>query len=345
MSQRVGVSLPVQEELTVSDHLRLARLAEERGFDSIFVGEIASTDAMAVVSLIASQTSTVRIGTGVVSIYTRSPVLTAMGVATAASIAPGRVFAGLGTGSHVVVEDWHGGELARPLERMREFVAAVRLALSGERVEVDGSCVRIRDFRLQVPTAGHVPLYVGAFNPAMLRTAGAIADGVILAFCPLEGLVQRVEHVREGAAAAGRDPAEVEIFAYVNAYAGDRVDEAMHRFRRLVLQYAVQPTHRAGFVEVFPRIDEATDLWRGGDRSGALTLVPDESVLRLCPVGDASDVVARLNAVRAAGVDVPVLFPQSLCPGDVQTPTLTIERVADALSAQPEIPRSTHERG
>lgn len=334
MTLGVGLSLPVQEQLTARQYLELAQQAERRGYDAVFIGEIASTDAIAMATLVASHTSTISVSTGVVSIYTRSPALAAMGFATAASLAPGRIMAGLGTGSRVVVEDWHGRVLSDPQATTREFVAAFRAAMSGNRVDLPGPHLSVRDFRLQVPVSAKIPVYLGSFGPAMLRLAGALADGVILAFCPVWGLPERVAQVRQGCADAGRDPRDVEIVAYVNAYAGDEVAAALDRFRRLVLQYAVQPTHRAGFVDVFPRIDDATVLWNRGERSKALGLVPDEAVHELCPIGSAGHVAARLDAVRAAGVDLPVLFPQSLVPGDADTPAATVERVAGVLSSR-----------
>lgn len=324
----IGVSLPVQEQLTLAEHLELAQLAEAAGVHTVFVGEIAGIEAFTALGALAATTSRARIATGVVSIFTRSPALTAMGFATAASVAPGRVVAGVGTGSHVVVDDWHGGSLRRGATRMREFVHVLRAVLAGERVTFAGETLHLTDFRLQLPVPPPVPVLMGSFNPPMLRLAGAIADGVVLAFCPPDELPSRVTAVHAGAREAGRDPAALEIAAYVNAYAGPDSDAALERFRRLVLQYAVQPTHRAGFEASILELDRATALWRAGERRAALRLVPDEAVLRLCPIGSAADVCDRLEAARAAGVTLPVLFPQSLRPGDVESPARTIEAVA-----------------
>lgn len=333
MSGRIALSLPVQEQLTAADYVGLARLAEAQGLDAVFVGEIAGLEAFAALGMLASATSRIRLATGVVSIYTRSPALTAMGFASAASLAGPRVVAGLGTGSHVVVEQWHGSKLEAGRTRMREFIAAFREALAGRRVNRSGRTLSITDFRLQIPAAD-VPVLMGSFNPSMLRLAGMIADGVILAFCPPDELPERVAHVHAGAVAADRDPAALEIAAYVNAYAGPDVDAALERFRRLVLQYAVQPTHRAGFVESIPRLDEAAALWHAGERRRALALVPDDAVLRLCPIGTAEHVRERLEATRAAGVTLPVLFPQSLRPGDAETPAETIRAVTAAVAKE-----------
>jgi probable F420-dependent oxidoreductase len=331
----IGLSLPVQEELTAADHVGLAQLAEAEGLHTVFVGEIAGLEAFAALGMLASATRRIRLATGVVSIYTRSPALTAMGFASVASLAGGRVVAGVGTGSHVVVEQWHGGRLEAARTRMREFIVALREALAGRRVNRRGRTLSVTDFRLQIPVGdAPVPILMGSFNASMLRLAGEIADGVILAFCPPDELPARVAEIHTGARSAGRDPGALEIAAYVNAYAGPNVDAAVERFRRLVLQYAVQPTHSAGFVSSIPRLDEVRVLWNAGERRRALALVPDEAVLRLCPIGTAEHVRDRLEAIRAAGVTLPVLFPQSLRPGDVETPAATIRAVAAAAATE-----------
>jgi probable F420-dependent oxidoreductase len=330
----IGLSLPVQEELSAPQYVELARAADEEGLHTVFVGEIAGLECFAALGMLAGATSRVRLASGVISIYTRSPMLTAMGFATVASLAPGRVAAGLGTGSHVVVRDWHGGRLTQPRARMQEFIAAFREAVEGRRVNRTGETLSVADFRLRIPRGDDaIPVLMGSFNPSMLRLAGAIADGVILSFCPLEELRGRIGEVHAGAREAGRDPDELEIALYMSAYAGEDVDAALERFRRLVLQYAVQPTHRAGFSESIPELERATELWNGGERRAALSLVPDEAVLRLCPIGSPDHVLARLETARAAGVTLPVLAPQSLRPGDADTPAATIRAVSAAARA------------
>lgn len=330
----IGVSLPIQEHLRAGDYVDLAVLAEREGMDTAFVGEIAGLEAFTALGMLAARTESIRLATGVVSIYTRSVALTAMGFASAASLAPGRIVAGLGTGSHVVVDQWHGGRLTKARQRMIEFVTILRRALRGERINHSGEAFSVRDYQLQIPPPNpDIPVLLGSFNQGMLRLAGEIADGVILAFCPVDELPDRIDHIHQGAVATGRDPDCLQIAAYVNAYAGSEPDAAMERFRRLVLQYAVQPTHRAGFVSSIPQLDRATELWNAGERRAALRLVPDDAVLRLCPIGSATDVLTRLEAVRSAGVTLPVLFPQSLQPGDADSPAGTISAVAAAARA------------
>lgn len=326
----VGLALPTQDGLSASDYVGLARLGEEEGLHTVTVGEIAGAEAFSLLGAIASTTQRIRLGSGVVAIYNRSPVLTAMGFVSLESLAPGRVFAGLGTGSHRVVEDWNDRELRAPLETMRAFVTAFRAICSGERIDARG-VVSVRGFRLQHPPPGPVPVFLGGFQRGMLRLAGAIADGVHFALWPPDELPARIADVHDGASEAGRDPASIEILASVHAYAGSDVDGALERLRRVVLEYAVRPTHRAAYLGTFPEIERATELWNAGDRRGALALVPDEAVFRLCAVGSTGTVVERLRQARAAGVTMPLLNPHSIARGDVAVPTATVAAVAAAL--------------
>ncbi len=249
----VGVVAPGAEELSAAAYIELGRLVEHEGFHTFTIGEIAGYDAFAVLSAVAASTSRVRLGTGVIPIYTRAPVLAAMGFASLAASAPGRVVAGLGTGSHRIVEDWQGRTLDRPIETMRAYVAILRAALAGERVDLADGPLPVDGFRLQHPPVPHIPVFIGAFKPRMLRLAGAIADGVILSLFPPDQLAPLIAEVRAGAEEAGRDPGSIEVLATVHAYAGPHVEEAVERLRRVVLQYSVRPTHRPAFEATFPR--------------------------------------------------------------------------------------------
>jgi alkanesulfonate monooxygenase SsuD/methylene tetrahydromethanopterin reductase-like flavin-dependent oxidoreductase (luciferase family) len=306
MVGRVGVTLPVEEGLAVGQLLELARAGNELGYHTILAGEVSGPDVFALLAAVSLVAPDARLGTGVVPSTTRSLPSLAMGFATLGSLAPGRVIAGVGVSSRTVVEEWHGRDFPRPIAFMREFVPALRSALEGERV---GS------FRLTLKPPKPIPVMLAAMNPRMLRLAGALGDAVQLTWCPPDEVPALIEQVRAGAAEAGREPSEVEIVASFFGYGGDRPDAALERYRRFVLAYALQGTHRSAFVGSIPRIEEAAQLWAAGDRAGALRLVDDAAVHRLCAVGAAA-VVERAEALRATGIDTPVLLPAGAEPGD-----------------------------
>ncbi|MEQ8716511.1 MAG: LLM class flavin-dependent oxidoreductase [Acidimicrobiales bacterium] len=327
-----GVALPIQEEFRVADLVALAVRAEETGFATVWTGEIAGPEIFSLLGAVAVSTDSVRLGAGVVSVFTRSAALTGMGFATLAGLAPGRVVAGIGVGSRFIVERWHGGAFTDTAETLVEYAEVLRSVVAGERIAHPGPRVHVDAFRVTVPDAAPMPVFFGAMTPLGLRLAGRHADGVVLAFCPPSEIARRVGIVRDAAAAAGRDPDDVEIVAYLNCDAGDHTEAAVERMRRLIVQYAVQPTHAPSFVGVFDRIEEAQRLWAAQDRAAAAALVDDDVVAALTPVGEAALVVDRLSEMRAAGVDEAIVFPQVPTPGDSASALVTVERVAAELA-------------
>jgi alkanesulfonate monooxygenase SsuD/methylene tetrahydromethanopterin reductase-like flavin-dependent oxidoreductase (luciferase family) len=129
--------------------------------------------------MIAARTTSIRIGSGIVGCYARPPALTAMGFATLASCAPGRVIADLGTSSPIIVEGWYGRPFGHPVATAAEFIAVLRQALTGTPVSFAGRQLSSAGFRAAMTAPSPVPVLLAAMNPAMLRLAGRTADGVV----------------------------------------------------------------------------------------------------------------------------------------------------------------------
>lgn len=331
-TRRVGVTVPVEEGLSIPQLQELARAANDGGCHTVLAGEVSGPDVFALLAAVAGVAPDVRLGTGIVPATTRSLASLAMGFATLNSIAPGRVLAGLGVSSRTVVERWHGRPFPPPIEFMRGFVPAFRAALAGERVQIDSEHLRVGGFRLTLLPAEPVPVMLAAMNPRMLRLAGELGDAVQLTWCPPDEVPALVAQVREGALAAGRDPETVEIVASFFGYAGTRPELALERYRRFVLAYALQGTHRSAFLASIPEIEEADRRWSTGDRAGALRLVGDDAVHRLCAVGSEA-LLARVIALRDAGIDTPVLLPAGAEPGDFEGSLESIEVLTASLRA------------
>src|SRR5918911_1423437 len=129
--------------LTSDQQLALVREAEAIGFDSVWSAEAYGSDAATVLAWLAGQTERIRLGSGIFQIPARSPGMTAMTAVTLDNISDGRMILGLGTSGPQVAEGWHGQRFAKPLERTREYVAIVRMALARERVEFEGAQYRL----------------------------------------------------------------------------------------------------------------------------------------------------------------------------------------------------------
>lgn len=331
MGDPVAITLPVEEGLSAAEYVELALLAERNGYDTVLAGEVAGPEVFSLLGMIAARTSSIRVGTGIVGCYARPPTLTAMGFATLASYAPGRVIAGIGASSPIIVERWFGLSFERPVTTAREFIGILRRALSGGQVNFAGDRLHADGFRATMPVPRPVPVLLAAMNPAMLRLAGRAADGAFLTWTPPDEVASRLAHVREGELQAGRPSGQVWAAASFWAYCGSRQEEALERMRRAVLQYAMVPTHQPSFRRVFPALGEAVGAWQRGDRKAALRLVGDDTVRALCAVGTPKTVAARVRALRNAGVTLPVVLTPGAAPGDADGARATITALAQAL--------------
>src|SRR5436190_16785184 len=307
---RLGASLPLPPDLAMCR--RVAEHAEILGYESLWIADTgAGPDAFVVAALAAGVTRRVRLGTAVVPIYTRALSVHAAAAGSVAQLAPGRFVLGLGTSSETIVDTWGGGPFRRPFTRMRETVATLRQMLAGERVTVEGKTVRTRNFRLVSPPPAPVPIYIAALMPPMLELAGEIADGVILNFMPVEAVPRMLDHVRAGAARAGRDPSTLEVVARFQTVVTDDVPAARGAIRHMMGPYFATSVYNrfvawCGFAEEAHAIDAA---WRAKDRARNVAAVTDDMVDRLAIIGTPEHCRERLAAFVEAGVTTPMIQP------------------------------------
>jgi alkanesulfonate monooxygenase SsuD/methylene tetrahydromethanopterin reductase-like flavin-dependent oxidoreductase (luciferase family) len=245
----------------------------------------------------------------------------AMAGATLQALRPERdVLLGIGISSPVVTQRWHGLPYGdRPVARVREYVTLLRACLSGEKVDFAGDFYQVNGFRLGVrsgkpgPSENRVPkIVIGALNPAMLRLAGEVADGVLLNYLPASHVPWSVEQVRQGGTARGAAGVggACAIYAYVHAGVCER-DEGIELARRDLCSYAVVDSYarnfeRAGFAD---EVAEIRERFAAGDRDGATGAVSDRMVDAIDVMGDADVAHATMQSYVDAGVEVPILMP------------------------------------
>jgi alkanesulfonate monooxygenase SsuD/methylene tetrahydromethanopterin reductase-like flavin-dependent oxidoreductase (luciferase family) len=228
---RHGLTIPFAG-VSLAEHEPLLRRADELGYDDLWSGEATGYDGFTPLALASAWTENVRLGTGVVNPYTRGPALMAQSAAALADASRGRFVLGIGASSDRIVERWNGIPFEKPLSRVREAVRALRPVFAGERG--DGG------FKLEAPPPQPIPIYVAALRGRMLRLAGEIGDGAWVNFLPLSGVEQVVGKVREGEAAAGRQPGSVDIVCrFFNVPAPP--DEGLAFVRFLFAAYATVP--------------------------------------------------------------------------------------------------------
>jgi F420-dependent oxidoreductase-like protein len=225
--------------------LRRVRRAEQLGYESVYVTHIAARDSITLLTAYAAQTERVRLGTGVIPIYARSPANMAQSFATLDEFSGGRAVAGLGVSHKPIVEHWFGDSIDSPLDEMREYVGIVRAIFRGEdppRGEKFRSAFRLSGLEPRP----ELPIYLAGLSPGMLRLAGEIADGVILWLCNPSYVRDVVAPtVREGRERAGKDPDGFDIVAAVPSAVADDPAPALERLTQELVPYFSLPYYRA----------------------------------------------------------------------------------------------------
>ena len=153
---------------------RLAEHAEAAGLARVDVAEGWTHDALIVLAELAARTSSIGLGTSVVSVWGRSPATIALGAAGLQRASRGRFSLGIGAGSPPLAEGLHGVPWERPLARLRDTVTAVRALLTGERLPAPAGGAR--PLRLGVLPEPPVPIVLAALAPGSIRLAGELAD-------------------------------------------------------------------------------------------------------------------------------------------------------------------------
>jgi alkanesulfonate monooxygenase SsuD/methylene tetrahydromethanopterin reductase-like flavin-dependent oxidoreductase (luciferase family) len=285
------------------------RLAESLGYEASYVTHIAGRESLTVVTAYALATERIRVGTGVVPIYTRTPATMAQTAATIDELSSGRLNLGLGVSHRPVVEGWHGQTIDSPVAEMREYVTIVRAILRGE-APPPGEKWQT-GFQLGgLDPRPDVRIYIAGLSPGMLRLAGEIGDGVILWLCNpnyIRDVV--VPEVTTGRERAGQTLEGFDVVAAVPAAVTDDPTSAYETMRRDLLPYFGLPFYRAmiersGFGADIAAYDAAV-----GDVDKMQAAISTDFLKVLTAVGDEAAVRAGIERYQDAGTTSPCVGP------------------------------------
>ena len=252
-------------------------------------------------------------------VSSRTPAMTAMTALSLAKLSGDRFCLGLGLSGPQVVEGLHGAAFERPLGRLREYVAIVRMALSGEKLEFEGEHFQLprrggegKALRLSMTPKPELPIYLATLGEKSLELTGEVADGWLgTSFIP-ERADAMLEPIRRGAARANRSLSDIEIHVGGNLEISEDVEGLLDKYRKGMAftlgamgsaktNFYNAAYARAGFEDA---AKEVQTLWVSGKKQEAIAAVPDEMLLAANLIGTEQMVRARLRAFRDAGVDV-----------------------------------------
>lgn len=296
---------------SLTSAIERVKLAEQLGYEAVYTTHIAGWESLTVLTAYALATERIRVGTGVVPIYTRTPATMAQTAASIDALAGGRLTLGLGVSHRPVVEGWHGQSIDAPVAEMREYVAIVRAILSGQDPPA-GEKWRTSFHLLGVDRAPQLPIYLAALSPAMLRLAGEVGDGVMLWLCSPAYIREVViPEVTVGRERAGLTLDGFDVLAAVPSALTEHRTAAFDGIRSELVTYFSLPFYRkmierSGFADAVASFDAAN-----GDFEAMKAAIPDDFLSQLTAVGDVDTVRAGIESYRAAGVSSPCVGPVS----------------------------------
>ncbi len=304
--------------MPVRELARVATLAEQEGYDSIWMHEsLYQRDVVSYLSTIVASTTKMRASSGAINTFTRHPVTTATTFATLSELSGGRVTLGLGLGSfptipligHKIfpVKETH------PLKRIKEYVEVVRKIWSGEKVNFQGEFFTVQNLQLGFKLEQKPPLFVASLSPKTLQFAGGNVDGAILSpsLNTVERTSEMVRQVRAGEEAKGR---KVEKASYMLTSLDPdpgKARDVVKGFYFFVFQLSdvVNPQDLLSYGITEEKLRPMREAWRKGNLEEAKRAVPPEAVDALTLAGTPDQAHERLRDYEKTGVTLPILMP------------------------------------
>ena len=313
------VALYLQDAHPIREGIELVRFAESKGFDAVWQADSRLVrDAVVPMAAFAATTDRIKIGSGVIDIWTRNAARLASTFSTLDDLAPGRMICGLGAWWDPLAAKV-GVDRDKPLRVMREVVDAVRRLLANETVSLDGFHVHLDgvelDYVYQDRRPKDVPIYIGATGMKMMELTGEIADGAVFNYLVSPDYNDRaMEALAAGADRAGRSIDDIDRPQLVVCSVHEDRQTALDMARLMVTQYLGQQPHimkasgvpqslldRVGEVLTWPATHEQVEA--------ASKLVPDEIVQMLTASGTPAEARARVQHYIDHGATCPILYP------------------------------------
>ena len=289
--------------LSIDEVLQCSEIISKTKTDTIWVPETWGMENFSMLGAVSSKTSTQKIGSSIINIYSRSPSTIAMGAATIDSLSNGRLILGLGTSSIPIVESFHGSKFEKPLQRMKEYVEIIRLVLSGKQINYDGDIFKLNNFTLLIkPQRNEIPIYVAAINKKMVDLAWSIGDGVIFYLRPLNEMKETILKMES--------KKKIDVACQLITCVSNDSEEAIKRAKKTIAFYISVGEIYREFLAKSGYLSETKNIFEEFKKSGFKSnheWVTDSMLKSLAICGTSEECKQQLNDFVDVGIDHPIL--------------------------------------
>ena len=298
---RIGCSLG--SLLSVNQVLECSEILSKTNVDTIWVPETWGMENFSMLSVISHKTTTQKIGSSIINIYSRSPAVIAMGAATIDTLSDGRLILGLGTSSLPLVETFHGYKFEKPVQRMKEYVEIIRLILSEKQVNYTGKIFDLKNFTLLLkPKRESIPIYLAAVNQKMVDLTWSVGDGVIFYLRPLNEMKETITKMQS--------KKKIDVTCQIITSIAEDSDIAINRAKKTLAFYVSVGKIYREFLANNGFKKETSNIFDEFKKSGLKSiyeLVSDSMLQSLCIAGNPDECKKQLQNFRETGIDLPII--------------------------------------
>ena len=289
--------------LSINQVLECTEILSKTDVDTIWIPETWGMENFSMLSAVSNKTTTQKIGSSIINIYSRSPSSIAMGAATIDTLSDGRFTLGLGTSSLPIVETFHGYKFENPIQRMKEYVEIIRLVLSGKQVDYSGQIFNLKNFALLIkPKRESIPIYLAAVNKKMVELTWDIGDGVIFYLRPLNEMKETITKMQS--------KKKIDVTCQIITCVAEDSDVAIERAKKTLAFYISVGKIYREFLAKNGFRDETNNIFDEFKKSGFKSnheLVTDSMLNSLCISGTPDECKKQLKNFYETGINLPIL--------------------------------------
>ena len=289
--------------LSVNEVLECSEIISKTNVDSIWIPETWGMENFSMLGAISEKTINQKIGSSIINIYSRTPSTIAMGAATTDILSNGRLVLGLGTSSEPIIEDFHGEKFENPIQRMKEYVEIIRLALSKKQISYAGKIFNLNNFTLLIePKRQSIPIYLAAINQKMVNLTWEIGNGVIFYLRPLDEMKKTISKMQS--------ERKIDVTCQIITCVSNDSEKAIQRAKKTLAFYVSVGKIYREFLAKNGFENETNGIFEEFKKSGFKSnheLVTDSMLNSLCIAGSPDEARSQLKEFRDAGVDLPII--------------------------------------